>query len=66
MLTRLYNWIDERAPGLKGMARKHLTEYYAPKNFNLWYYFGAATTWTTTPPMWRRWWRTWTCATPST
>ena len=21
--------------------RKHMTEYYAPKNFNLWYYFGS-------------------------
>ncbi|TPG47524.1 cytochrome bc complex cytochrome b subunit [Rhodanobacter glycinis] len=41
MLTRFYNWILERAPGLNGMARKHLTEYYAPKNFNLWYYFGT-------------------------
>ncbi len=41
MPTRFYNWLDERAPGLKGMARKHLTEYYAPKNFNLWYYFGT-------------------------
>jgi ubiquinol-cytochrome c reductase cytochrome b subunit len=41
MSTRLHDWIDERAPGLGGMARKHLTEYYAPKNFNLWYYFGT-------------------------
>ncbi|EIL90302.1 cytochrome b subunit of the bc complex [Rhodanobacter fulvus Jip2] len=39
--TRFQRWIDERAPGLGGMARKHLTEYYAPKNFNLWYYFGT-------------------------
>jgi ubiquinol-cytochrome c reductase cytochrome b subunit len=23
------------------MYRKHMTEYYAPKNFNLWYYFGS-------------------------
>jgi ubiquinol-cytochrome c reductase cytochrome b subunit len=23
------------------MVRKHLTEYYAPKNFNFWYYFGT-------------------------
>jgi ubiquinol-cytochrome c reductase cytochrome b subunit len=33
--------MDERAPGLNGMVRKHVTEYYAPKNFNLWYYFGT-------------------------
>jgi ubiquinol-cytochrome c reductase cytochrome b subunit len=41
MLTRLHYWIDKRAPGVDGMVRKHLTEYYAPKNFNLWYYFGT-------------------------
>ena len=41
MLARLYHWLDERAPGVDGMVRKHLTEYYAPKNFNLWYYFGT-------------------------
>ena len=23
------------------MYRKHMTEYYAPKNFNFWYYFGS-------------------------
>jgi ubiquinol-cytochrome c reductase cytochrome b subunit len=34
-------WINERAPGLMPVYRKHMSEYYAPKNFNLWYYFGA-------------------------
>ena len=34
-------WVNERAPGLMPVYRKHLSEYYAPKNFNLWYYFGA-------------------------
>ncbi len=34
-------WIDERAPGLMPFYRKHLSEYYAPKNFNVWYYFGS-------------------------
>ena len=34
-------WVNERAPGLMPVYRKHMTEYYAPKNFNLWYYFGA-------------------------
>ena len=34
-------WINERAPGLMPAYRKHMSEYYAPKNFNLWYYFGA-------------------------
>jgi ubiquinol-cytochrome c reductase cytochrome b subunit len=41
MLTRFHNWMDDRAPGVDGMVRKHLTGYYAPKNFNLWYYFGT-------------------------
>ena len=33
-------WIDERFP-LTETLKKHITEYYAPKNFNFWYYFGA-------------------------
>ncbi|RFF28955.1 MULTISPECIES: cytochrome bc complex cytochrome b subunit [unclassified Wenzhouxiangella] len=33
-------WVDERLPVSKTW-REHLTEYYAPKNFNLWYYFGS-------------------------
>jgi ubiquinol-cytochrome c reductase cytochrome b subunit len=37
----LASWIDERAPNLKVMYRKHMTEYYAPKNFNFMYYFGS-------------------------
>ncbi|HET8729286.1 MAG TPA: cytochrome bc complex cytochrome b subunit, partial [Alphaproteobacteria bacterium] len=35
------DWVNERAPGLMPAYRKHMTEYYAPKNFNLWYYFGS-------------------------
>jgi ubiquinol-cytochrome c reductase cytochrome b subunit len=34
-------WVNERAPGLMPVYRKHMTEYYAPKNFNVWYYFGS-------------------------
>ncbi|GGA33599.1 cytochrome b [Dyella nitratireducens] len=34
-------WVNERAPGLMPVYRKHMTEYYAPKNFNIWYYFGS-------------------------
>ena len=34
-------WVNERAPGLMPVYRKHMSEYYAPKNFNFWYYFGA-------------------------
>ena len=33
-------WIDERFP-LSKLVEEHLTKYYAPKNFNIWYYFGA-------------------------
>jgi len=38
--TGLVGWIDERFP-LTKTIREHLTEYYAPKNFNFWYYFGS-------------------------
>lgn len=36
----LIRWIDERFP-LTSTIKAHLTEYYAPKNFNFWYYFGS-------------------------
>lgn len=35
------DWVNERAPGLKPAYQKHISEYYAPKNFNVWYYFGS-------------------------
>ncbi len=38
--TGVLGWIDERFP-LTKMIREHLTEYYAPKNFNFWYFFGS-------------------------
>ncbi len=34
-------WVTDRAPGLMPAYKKHMSEYYAPKNFNLWYYFGS-------------------------
>ena len=37
----LSNWFTERAPGLAPVYRKHMTEYFAPKNFNFWYYMGS-------------------------
>src|SRR4249919_3573929 len=37
----LVGWVNDRAPGLMPAYKKHMTEYYAPKNFNLWYYFGS-------------------------
>jgi ubiquinol-cytochrome c reductase cytochrome b subunit len=35
------NWVNARAPGLHPVYKKHMTEYYAPKSFNIWYVFGA-------------------------
>ena len=34
------NWVDNRFPASK-LYNEHLGEYYAPKNFNFWYVFGA-------------------------
>jgi ubiquinol-cytochrome c reductase cytochrome b subunit len=34
------NWLDARFPATK-MWKEHLSEYYAPKNFNFWYFFGS-------------------------
>ena len=34
------DWTDERFP-LSKLWNEHLAQYYAPKNFNFWYYFGA-------------------------
>lgn len=33
-------WIDDRFPLMKTW-NEHLAEYYAPKNFNFWYFFGS-------------------------
>jgi ubiquinol-cytochrome c reductase cytochrome b subunit len=48
MLTRgktspksgLVAWLEKRLP-IKAFIESQLTEYYAPKNFNVWYYFGV-------------------------
>ncbi|MBP6627193.1 MAG: cytochrome bc complex cytochrome b subunit [Arenimonas sp.] len=34
-------WVNDRTPGLVPAYKKHMSEYYAPKNFNLFYYFGS-------------------------
>ena len=39
-LTGLMSWIDQRLP-LTRTWNTHMGEYYAPKNFNLWYFFGV-------------------------
>src|SRR5213593_218562 len=38
--ARLLNWIDNRFPASQ-LWKEHLSEYYAPKNFNFWYFFGS-------------------------
>ncbi|HXE18632.1 cytochrome b [Castellaniella sp. UC4442_H9] len=38
--TGTLGWVDRRFP-LTKMIREHMTEYYAPKNFNFWYFFGS-------------------------
>jgi ubiquinol-cytochrome c reductase cytochrome b subunit len=39
-LGGLRDWIDERFP-LTEFWEKHISQYYAPKNFNFWYFFGS-------------------------
>jgi ubiquinol-cytochrome c reductase cytochrome b subunit len=36
----LIGWIDQRFP-LTKLWKEQVSEYYAPKNFNFWYYFGS-------------------------
>ncbi|MBK7011786.1 MAG: cytochrome bc complex cytochrome b subunit [Xanthomonadales bacterium] len=40
-VTGMQEWFNERAPSFLPVYRKHMTEYYAPKNFNIWYIFGV-------------------------
>ncbi len=40
LLKGTLNWVDERFP-LTSLWKEHLAEYYAPKNFNFWYFFGS-------------------------
>ncbi len=39
-LTGLRDWVDDRFP-LVQLWNEHMGQYYAPKNFNFWYYFGV-------------------------
>ena len=36
----LKSWVDKRFP-LTELWNDHVAKYYAPKNLNFWYYFGA-------------------------
>ena len=38
--TGLLGWVDKRFP-LTTLFKEHMSEYYAPKNFNFWYIFGS-------------------------
>ena len=38
---KLTNWFENRFPTAFYEYKKHMSEYYAPKNFNFWYVFGA-------------------------
>jgi ubiquinol-cytochrome c reductase cytochrome b subunit len=40
MGTKLMTWVDNRFPASK-LYKEHLSEYYAPKNFNWMYFFGS-------------------------
>ena len=40
MGAKLLNWVDNRFPASK-LYNEHLGDYFAPKNFNFWYVFGA-------------------------
>jgi len=40
IMTSLIGWTDDRFP-LTKLWNEHLAKYYAPKNFNFWYYFGS-------------------------
>jgi ubiquinol-cytochrome c reductase cytochrome b subunit len=40
MLIGLRDWVDARLPIMKAWDT-HMGKYYAPKNFNFWYFFGV-------------------------
>lgn len=39
--AKLNNWLNNRFPTAFDAYRVHMSEYYAPKNFNFWYFFGS-------------------------
>lgn len=39
-LTGLWQWVDKRLPVQRAWDT-HMGKYYAPKNFNFWYFFGV-------------------------
>ncbi|HET6470337.1 MAG TPA: cytochrome bc complex cytochrome b subunit, partial [Pseudomonadales bacterium] len=43
MWTAFMGWVDRRFPATETFEY-HMSKYYAPKNFNFWYYFGVIAT----------------------
>ena len=39
--AKLNNWLNNRFPTAYDAYKVHMAEYYAPKNFNFWYFFGS-------------------------
>ena len=39
--TQATVWLENRFPTAFAEYKKHMSEYYAPKNFNVWYFFGS-------------------------
>jgi ubiquinol-cytochrome c reductase cytochrome b subunit len=39
--VQLMTWVENRFPTAFAEYKKHMSEYYAPKNFNVWYFFGS-------------------------
>ncbi len=39
-MSKFMAWVDDRFPATK-VWEEHLSKYYAPKNFNFWYFFGS-------------------------
>jgi ubiquinol-cytochrome c reductase cytochrome b subunit len=39
-MQKILTWIDDRFP-LTALWKSQVSEYYAPKNFNFWYFFGS-------------------------
>jgi ubiquinol-cytochrome c reductase cytochrome b subunit len=41
LTTKVTTWFENRFPSAFDAYRVHMSEYYAPKNFNFWYFFGS-------------------------
>src|SRR3989344_2915293 len=39
--AKVTNWFENRFPTAFDAYKVHMSEYYAPKNFNFWYIFGS-------------------------